>query len=100
MPVINAAAVTDAVTDTSNAQVTGEDGRTTVSVLATASGGAMSVTVEVSADGTNWYTRGDVFDTDVSDGASEAESFRTGAEYVRASGDANVGRVEVTAKGA
>lgn len=88
-----------AVTDTSNASLTVSDGRTVVSVLAEASGGPTTVTVEVSNDGTNWYERTSVFASDVSDGNAEAESFRTGCNYIRARGDANVARVELGTKG-
>lgn len=96
---LEAASDSAAVTDTSNASITAPDGRTRVSVLAEASGGAMTVTVEVSNDGANWFERTDVFSSDVSDGSAEAESFATGCDQVRASGDANVGRVEVGSKG-
>ena len=91
---------TDAVTDTSNARVHVPDGRTSVTVLASAAGGAMTVTVEVSDDDTNWYEVTDAFAATVADGDSEAESFDTGAPYVRASGDANVSRIALAAKGA
>jgi len=89
-----------AVTDTSNAQIDIADGRTNVTVMAEASGGAMTVTVEVSHDGTNWFEVTGAFGSDVADGDSEAEHFQTGARKARASGDANVGRVEIAAKGA
>jgi hypothetical protein len=88
------------VTDTTNATVQVPNGRTTVTVMVAASGGPVDATVEVSTDGTNWYEETDVFSANVADGDTEAETFRTGADYVRASGDANVGRVEVAAKGA
>jgi hypothetical protein len=88
-----------AVADTSAATLTVSDGRTTVSVLAEASGGAMTVTVEVSDDGSNWHERTAVFSSDVQAGNSVAESFETGCNHVRASGGANVGRVAVATKG-
>ena len=97
---VDGATVTASVTGTSNATIQVPDGRTTVTVMVAASGGAVDTTVEVSADGTNWYEETAVFSASVADGDAEAESFQTGAEYVRASGDANVGRVEVAAKGA
>lgn len=97
---VDGASATASVTDTSNATIQVPDGRTTVTVMVAASGGAVDTTVEVSTDGTNWYEKTDVFSANVSAGDTEAETFQTGAEYVRASGDANVGRVEVAAKGA
>jgi hypothetical protein len=97
---VDGASATASVTDTSNATIQVPDGRTTITVMVEASGGAVDTTVEVSTGGTNWYEKTSVFNSNVSDGDAEAESFQTGAEYVRASGDANVGRVEVAAKGA
>lgn len=89
-----------AVTDTSNASITASDGRNTVTVMAEAtSAGPVTVTVEVSQDGTNWFERTGVFSSDVSASAAEAENLATGAKHVRASGDANVARIEVAAKG-
>lgn len=97
---LNGASAIASVTDTSNATIQVPDGRTVVTVMVGASGGAVDMTVEVSTDGNNWYEETDVFAANVADGDTEAETFQTGAEYVRASGDANVGRVEVAAKGA
>lgn len=87
------------VSDTSFAEIQASNGQTSVTVMASASGGAMTVTVEVSSDGNNWYEDTSLFSSDVSAGDAVAESFTVGAEYVRASGDANVGTVEVAAKG-
>ena len=97
---VDGASATASVTDTSNASVQVPDGRTTVTVMVEASGGAVDTTVEVSTDGTNWYEETDVFSANVADGDTEAETFQTGADYVRVSGDTNVGRIEVAAKGA
>jgi len=88
------------VTDTSHASIQVPNGRTTITVMVKASGGAVDVTVEVSASGNDWYEETDVFAANVADGDAEAETFQTGAEYVRAAGDANVGAVEIAAKGA
>lgn len=90
---------TAVTSDGTNASLTVSDGRTVVSVLAEASGGPTTVTVEVSNDGTNWFERTAVFGSDVSDGSAEAESFRTGCNHIRARGDANVARVELGTKG-
>ena len=97
---VDGASATTSVTDTSYATIQVPDGRTTVTVMVEASGGAVDPTVEVSTGGTNWYEETDVFSASVADGDAEAETFQTGADYVRISGDANVGRVEVAAKGA
>jgi len=90
----------DAVTDTSNARLALRDGRTNVTVMAEASGGQLNVTVEVSDNDSDWYEVTGAFPDALADGAAEAIHFQTGAPYVRASGDANVGRVALAGKGA
>lgn len=87
---------TDSTDDTDPASIEAPRGRTAVSVMGSADGGEMTVTVEISTNGLSWYEIGEIV---IPDGESIAESYTVGSEYVRAQGDANVGRVRISAKG-
>lgn len=88
------------VTDPENvATLEKNSGSTELTLMAEAEGGGMDVTVECSHDGETWFERVDVDVDTIGGGDTEATSFTSGSEFIRAWSDDNVGQIVLSGKG-
>lgn len=88
------------VTDPENAATLQKSsGSTELTVMGRADGGGMNITVECSHDGEAWFERVDLEIENISAGDTEATSFTSGSEYIRAWSESNVGLIVLSGKG-